>query len=333
MIKARGLSKTFRVHKKEAGLKGSLRSLFAREWTTVHALKGADLDVGAGEIVGLVGANGAGKTTLVKALSGILYPSGGTAEVLGHVPWQRKNEFRRQIALIMGQKAQLWWDLPAGDGFMLLREIYQVPQDRFRANLDALVEALQIRDKLGIQIRRLSLGERMKMELIAALLHQPKVVFLDEPTIGLDLAAQRAIRNFILEYRRRENPAMILTSHYMEDIERLCERIVLMRDGELVYDGPRVKLVSAYASHKVLTAHLRVGETPADGPPRPEAGRAPGEILEWNGTQLKVKVDRADAAAAASHLLQAYPVADLSIEEEDIGTVIEAMLGKKASTA
>jgi ABC-2 type transport system ATP-binding protein len=179
----------------------------------------------------------------------------------------------------------------------------------------------------------LSLGERMKMELIAALLHQPKVVFLDEPTIGLDLAAQRAIREFILEYRRRENPAMILTSHYMEDIERLCERIVLMREGELVYDGPRAKLVSTYARHKVLTAHLRVdGQAgdglPAEGPPRPEPGKAPGEILEWNGILLKVKVDRTEAAAAASHLLQTYPVADLSIEEEDIGTVIEALLRK-----
>jgi ABC-2 type transport system ATP-binding protein len=339
MIKARGLAKTFRVHKKEAGLKGSLRALFTREWTTVHALKGADLDVGAGEIVGLVGANGAGKTTLVKALAGILHPTDGTAEVLGHVPWRRHNDFRRQIALIMGQKAQLWWDLPAADGFLLLREIYQVPRDRFQANLDALVEALQIRDKLGIQIRRLSLGERMKMELIAALLHQPKVVFLDEPTIGLDLAAQRAIREFILEYRRRENPAMILTSHYMEDIERLCERIVLMREGELVYDGPRGKLVSTYARHKVLTAHLRVdaqggvgpaGEaSPAGGPPRPEPGRTPGEILEWNSILLKVKVDRTEAAAAASHLLQTYPVADLSIEEEDIGTVIEELLKKR----
>jgi ABC-2 type transport system ATP-binding protein len=329
MIKARGLSKTFRVHKKEAGLKGSLRSLFVRDWTTVHALKGADLDVGPGEIVGLVGANGAGKTTLVKALAGILYPTGGTAEVLGHVPWQRRNEFRRKIALIMGQKAQLWWDLPAGDGFLLLREIYQVPKEAFHANLDALTDALQVRDKLGIQIRRLSLGERMKMELIAALLHQPKVVFLDEPTIGLDLAAQRAIRAFILEYRRRENPAMILTSHYMEDIERLCERIVLMRDGELVYDGPRAKLVSDYAKHKVLTAHLRAGEAPAEAPPRPEAGRAPGEILEWGATQLKVKVDRSRAAEAASHLLRTYPVADLSIEEEDIGTVIEALIKKE----
>ena len=327
MIKARGLSKTFRVHQKEPGFKGSLRALFVRNWKTVHALKSIDLDVGAGEIVGLVGANGAGKTTLVKALAGILHPTGGTAEVLGHVPWQRHNGFRRQIALIMGQKAQLWWDLPAGDGFLLLREIYQVPKERFEANLKELTEALQIGDKLNIQIRRLSLGERMKMELIAALLHQPKVVFLDEPTIGLDLTAQRAIREFILAYRLRENPAMILTSHYMEDIEKLCERIVLIRDGDLVYDGPRARLLASYARHKVLTVHLRAGEAPVEGPARPAGdAKTPGEILEWNGSQIKIKVDRLEAAAAAAHLLQTYPVADLSIDEEDIGTVIESML-------
>jgi ABC-2 type transport system ATP-binding protein len=326
MIRARGLAKTFRVHRKEPGLMGSVRSLFSRKWQQVHALKGADLDVNPGEIVGLVGANGAGKTTLVKSLAGIIHPTGGTAEVLGYVPWQRKIEFRRRIALIMGQKAQLWWDLPAADGFLLLREIYQIPKDVFRANLDALAGTLRVEEKLNIQIRRLSLGERMKMELIAALLHQPRVVFLDEPTIGLDLSAQRAIREFILGYRRKENPAMILTSHYMEDIEKLCERIVLMRDGELVYDGTTAKLVASYARHKVLTAHLRAGETGPEGPARPD--RAPGEILEWNAASLKLKVERTSAAAAASHLLQTYPVADLSIDEEDIGTVIESMLRK-----
>ncbi len=330
MIRARGLSKTFRVHRKDPGLKGSFRSLFVREWQEVHALNKVDLDVGPGEIVGLVGENGAGKTTLVKALAGIIHPSSGTAEVLGHIPWQRKNAFRRQIALIMGQKAQLWWDLPAGDGFILLREIYQVPEKTFRENLAALSKALRVEDKLNIQLRRLSLGERMKMELIAALLHQPRVVFLDEPTIGLDLAAQRAIREFLLEYRRRENPAMILTSHYMEDIEKLCERIVLMRKGEVVYDGAVTRMITSYARHKVLTAHLQAGGEAPDGvagswaPPRPTEPL--GEILEWNGAMLKVKVDRKDATAVASHLLRTYPVADLSIEEEDIGTVIESML-------
>lgn len=325
MIRVRGLHKTYRMHRKEPGLSGSLRSLFSRKWEEVHALKGVDLDVSPGEIVGLVGENGAGKTTLVKVLSGIIHPTSGIAEVQGYIPWQRKDAFRRQIALIMGQKAQLWWDLPAGDGFILLREIYQMPKDRFQANLDILSKALRVEDKLNIQIRRLSLGERMKMELIAALLHQPKVVFLDEPTIGLDLAAQRAIREFILEYRRRENPAMILTSHYMEDIEKLCERIVLMRKGEVVYDGSVARMVSAYARHKVLTAHLRAGEDGAVSaePARPEDSM--GEILEWNSTILKIKVERESAASVASHLLQNFPVADLKIDEEDIGTVIESM--------
>lgn len=357
MIRVRGLRKTFRVHQKEPGLKGSLKALFSREWQEVHALKGVDLDVEAGEIVGLVGANGAGKTTLVKALAGIIHPTSGTAEVLGFTPWERRNAFRRQIALIMGQKAQLWWDLPAGDGFLLLREIYQIPDDRFRANLDALTLALQVEDKLKVQIRRLSLGERMKMELIAALLHQPKVVYLDEPTIGLDLTAQRAIREFILDYRRRESPAMLLTSHYMEDIEKLCRRIVLVAKGEIVYDGSVSALVSNYAKHKVLTIHLHAdasvaplsadtaGATGPDAAPEPGSGPSGavtlggrvqlvpadlGQVVEAGGQMLRVKVDRAQAAAASSWLLRNLPVADLAIAEEDVGTVIEAMLKREA---
>jgi ABC-2 type transport system ATP-binding protein len=324
MIRARGLSKTYRVHRKEPGLKGSLRSLFFRKWQEVQALKPVDLEVQAGEIVGLVGANGAGKTTLVKALAGIIHPTSGTAEVLGYVPWQRKNAFRRQIALIMGQKAQLWWDLPAGDGFLLLREIYQVPKDRFKANLETLAAVLKVEDKLNIQVRRLSLGERMKMELIAALLHQPKVVFLDEPTIGLDITAQRAIRDFILEYRRRESPAMILTSHYMEDIEALCERLVLIREGQIVYDGSTGRLVADYARHKVLTAHLHARE----GSAAPDMGalKSIGEVLEAGPEIVKLKVERREAASAAGHLLRTFAVADLKIDEEDIGTVIESVL-------
>lgn len=347
MIRVRGLSKTFRVHLKDPGFKGSLKSLFSRRWQEVHALKGVDLDVEAGEIVGLVGANGAGKTTLVKALAGIIHPTSGTAEVLGHVPWQRKNAFRRQIALIMGQKAQLWWDLPAGDGFLLLREIYQIPPDRFRANLEALTAALQVEDKLKIQIRRLSLGERMKMELIAALLHRPRVVFLDEPTIGLDLTAQRAIRDFVLEYRRRESPAMILTSHYMEDIEKLCRRIVLVSKGEIVYDGSVSAMLRDYARHKVLTVHLRADagaiEVRGAGGDSARAGEGGGTgavlelpeslgtVVESGGQMVRVKVERAEAASASAWLLRNLPVADLAIAEEDVGTVIEGMLRGEAA--
>lgn len=331
MIRVRGLRKTFRVHKKEPGFKGSVKSLFSRNWQEVHALKGVDLDVEAGEIVGLVGANGAGKTTLVKALAGVIHPTAGTAEVLGFTPWQRKNAFRRQIALIMGQKAQLWWDLPAGDGFLLLREIYQVPKDKFKANLDALVSALGIEEKLGIQIRRLSLGERMKMELIAALLHGPKVVFLDEPTIGLDLTAQRAIREFILEYRRRESPAMILTSHYMEDIERLCKRIVLVAKGEVVYDGSLKAMMADYARHKVLTLHLHADAPPATGGTAAyDVPASIGQVVEATALTLQIKVPRGEVASASSWLLQNLPVADLAIAEEEVGTVIEAMMKKAA---
>ncbi len=346
MIRVRGLRKTFRVHRKAPGLKGSIKALFSRDWQEVHALKGVDLDVEAGEIVGLVGANGAGKTTLVKALAGIIHPTAGTAEVLGYVPWQRKNAFRRQIALIMGQKAQLWWDLPAGDGFLLLREIYQIPPDRFRASLDELVAALGVEAKLNVQIRRLSLGERMKMELIAALLHSPKVVFLDEPTIGLDLTAQRAIREFILDYRRRESPAMILTSHYMEDIEKLCKRIVLVSQGEIVYDGSVAAMLAGHAKHKVLTVHLRADAaaetTGAETAVAAEAAGAEarillpeglGEVVESGPLTVQVKVARADAAAASSWLLQNLPVADLAIAEEDVGTVIESIMKRGEARA
>ena len=237
MIKVENLHKTFKVHKKEPGLKASGKSLFSRKWIEKKALVDVSLSIGEGEILGLVGANGAGKTTLVKILSGIIHPTSGTTHVLGFNPWERHNDFRKQIALIMGQKAQLWWDLPAEDCFLLLREIYQIPKKQYEENLSFLSNTLNISDQMNIQIRRLSLGERMKMELIAALLHNPRVVFLDEPTIGLDLTAQRAIRQFLLNYRQKHRPAMILTSHYMEDIEQLCERIIILRQGSVVYDG------------------------------------------------------------------------------------------------
>lgn len=325
MIEVSDLRKSFQVHKKQAGLKGSLRGLVNRQWETKHALKGVSLHVAPGEIVGLVGANGAGKTTLVKLLAGIVHPSGGTARVLGHVPWERDNAFRRQIALIMGQKASLWWDLPAADCFLLLQEIYRLPEAEFRASLNRLTGTLGVEKQLNTPIRRLSLGERMKMELIAALLHCPKVVFLDEPTIGLDLNAQRAIREFLLEYRREYQPAMILTSHYMEDIERLCERIVIIREGEFVYDGPLASVLARFAGHKVLTAQLSAE------PDR--AFRLPpglGEIVSADSAAVKFKIPREKMAEAAGLILKSFPVADLSIEEEDISDIIAKLLETRA---
>jgi ABC-2 type transport system ATP-binding protein len=326
MVRVHELSKTFYVHKKAPGLRASLKSLFRRERVAKHAVAGVSLEVKEGEIVGLLGPNGAGKTTLVKMLAGIIHPTGGEAQVLGFTPWERDNRFRRQIALIMGQKAQLWWDLPAADCFLLLKEIYRIPDGEYKETLAYLIDVLDVEKQMNIQIRRLSLGERMKMELIAALLHRPRVVFLDEPTIGLDLSAQRSIRDFILRYREEHKPAMILTSHYMEDIQRLCERIVIIREGEFVYDGPLQKVVELYAESKVIRAHLRKTEQPVriDG-----ELQALGEVVECGDEQICVRVPRGEVAHASARILEIYPVADLAIEEMDVGTIIERIFRER----
>jgi len=327
VIQTKDLSKVFRVHKKTAGFVGSLKSLVKRDWIDKQALKNVSLQVSPGEILGLVGANGAGKTTLVKILAGIIHPTGGSISILGHNPWDRANEFRRQISLIMGQKAQLWWDLPAEDCFLLLREIYQIPHAQYKQNLDYLVQSLAVKDQLNIQIRRLSLGERMKMELIAALLHTPRVVFFDEPTIGLDLTAQNAIRNFILEYRKIHQPAMILTSHYMEDIEKLCPRIAIIKDGQIVYDGELAKVVNTYANHKILSLELE-----GDQSQNPSLIRdLKAEVILQEPNLLKLKVARGDVASVASSILKQMTVKDLSIESEDIGVIIEKLIRRDST--
>jgi ABC-2 type transport system ATP-binding protein len=326
MIEVRELSKTFYVHRKEPGLRGSLRSLFVRKQIAKHAVRSVSFRVDEGEIVGLVGANGAGKTTLVKMLTGIIHPTAGEAHVMGYVPWERDNHLRRRIALIMGQKAQLWWDLPAADCFLLLKEIYRIPDREYGETLDYLAGVLDVRRELQIQIRRLSLGERMKMELIAALLHRPRVVFLDEPTIGLDIAAQRSIRDFLLRYREEHRPAMILTSHYMEDIQRLCKRILIIREGEIVYDGSLQRVKDHYAVHKVIRAHLhKTAEPVSIG----DDLRAFGEVVECDEGQICLRVERADVPRASARILERFPVADLVIEEMDIGTIIERIFRER----
>jgi len=327
MIEVNELSKTFTVHKKAPGLVGSIKSLFAREKVVKTAVKRVSFKVEEGEIVGLVGANGAGKTTLVKMLAGIIHPSSGDATVLGYRPWERDNRLRTRIALVMGQKAQLWWDLPAADGFLLLREIYRLPVDQYERTLGELTEMLGVGQELNIPVRRLSLGERMKMELIATLLHEPRVVYLDEPTIGLDLTAQRSIRDFLLAYRERHRPAMILTSHYMEDIERLCERIMIIREGEFVYDGELEAVKRTYATHKVIRAHLSRNEACGFSIPRAIEGLGEAELSD-DGT-LRLRVPREDVANAAARVLESCSVHDLAIEEMDIGTVIERIFKER----
>jgi ABC-2 type transport system ATP-binding protein len=328
MIDVEHLSKTFWVQRKDPGFLGSVRSLFRRERVRRDAVKDVSFRVEEGEIVGLIGANGAGKTTLVKMMSGIIHPTSGKVSVLGFDPWDREDAFRSRIALIMGQKAQLWWDLPAADCFLLLREIYRVPEERFRKTLGDLAALLKVERDLNVPIRRLSLGERMKMELIAALLHEPRVVFLDEPTIGLDVSAQRAVRDFLLEYRERHRPVMILTSHYMEDIERLCRRVLILREGALVYDGSLERVVANYADHKILTVHLAKGP---DGPPDPRALSALGDVVQSGSDLIRLRVPRPRVASAAAEILRTQAVADLTIEEAEISTIIERILSERTA--
>jgi ABC-2 type transport system ATP-binding protein len=324
MIEVKNLSKEFKIHIKEPGLKGSIQSLIKRNWVIKHALKDVSLEVKEGEILGLIGANGAGKTTLVKILSGIIHPSSGSASVLGYDPWKRNNEYRRQMALIMGQKAQVWWDLPALDSFLLLKEIYQIPDKQYNDSIEFLADALHVKDQLKTQVRKLSLGERMKVELMAALLHRPKVVYLDEPTIGLDLTAQKAIRHFLLNYRKEFKPAMILTSHYMEDIEKLCKRIVIMRQGEFVYDGLLEDVYNKYAKEKVIIANLKQDDWSMKQVS--ENAKELGNIISFEEGILKIKTPREEVTSRSAFLLQNLPVHDLNIEDPDIGDIIEAIM-------
>lgn len=325
MIKVTGLSKVFKVHKKEPGFFGSVKSLFSRTQIEKIAVNNIDLQIEPGEIIGLIGANGAGKTTLTKILSGIIHPSSGSVSVLGHNPWDRKNEYRQQMSLIMGQKAQLWWDLPAMDGFLLLKEIYQIPDDEYNESIDYLSECLMIKDQLKVQVRKLSLGERMKVELMAALLHKPKVVFLDEPTIGLDLMAQKAVREFIKSYRKKYKPIMILTSHYMDDIEELCERVVIIKDGSFIYDGSLNKIKTKYATNKLITATTKSPEKLnlfVTGFPK-ELGS-----IKVSDLKIQIQSPRDKVMDAATYLMSNMPVIDLNIQEEEISEIIEQIMRK-----
>lgn len=301
MIQVKNLNKTFTSHVKEPGLKGSIKSLFSREMRKKEALKSVNLEIKQGEIVGLIGANGAGKTTLVKILSGIVHPTSGEATVLGHVPWERSNEYRRQMSLIMGQKNQVWWDLPALDSFILLKEIYQIPDAQYKYNLEFLADTLMIKDQLKVQVRKLSLGERMKVELMAALMHNPKVIFMDEPTIGLDITAQKAVRQFMRNYQKEYRPITILTSHYMEDIKELCPRIVIIKEGEFVYDGSLNDVQKMMGDEKVLS-------------------------ITTQDNTFKVSVPRHELSKRTQELFEEHYILDLNIQDPSIEDVIESLM-------
>jgi ABC-2 type transport system ATP-binding protein len=322
IIQVSDLTKTFYNTKRSPGFGGALRSLFSREKTAVTAVDKVSFAIGEGELVGFLGPNGAGKTTTLKMLTGIVYPTSGKASVLGHTPWERKKAFQKQISLVMGQKNQLWWDLPASESFILLREIYEVPEAKYRATLNELTELLDVGALLGTQVRKLSLGERMKLELIAALLHSPRVLFLDEPTIGLDVVSQKRIREFIKTYNRTQGTTIILTSHYMDDIQELCEKVVIIDHGHVIFADRLAVLVSRYNHTRLL--RLQFSETVEEA----DAARF-GTICEFDGTSVTLEVPREASTKVAAAVLDALPVADIMIEEIGAEEVIRNLFQGK----
>jgi ABC-2 type transport system ATP-binding protein len=323
IVKVSHLVKHYQVHEKEPGLKGSLKSLFARKYKDVKAVNDISFSIEKGELVGFIGPNGAGKTTTLKCLSGLLYPTSGKVEVLGHTPWDRKPAFQKQFALVMGQKNQLWWDLPAIETFNLNKEIYEVPQVQYKKTLSTLVELLDVQDILKVQVRRLSLGQRMKCELIAALLHNPKVLFLDEPTIGLDVVMQKVMRDFIKEYNREFNSTIILTSHYMGDVKELCQRVIIIDHGQVMFDGALKDVIQKYARNKILTVTFNQDVKKSDL-------QVIGDVRSFEPPSARINVPRQDAPRQAAKLLTDFPVADINIEEPPIEAIIrEAFAGTK----
>jgi ABC-2 type transport system ATP-binding protein len=318
VIEIRGLRKSYRVYQKQEGLLASFRGLFHREHRDVHAVRGIDLDVAKGEFVAFLGPNGAGKTTTLKLLSGVVTPTAGEARVLGYVPWERDNDYRRRFALVMGQKNQLWWDLPAQESFQLHQKIYCIDPSAFKQTKDELVDLLDVGKLLGRPVRELSLGERMKMELIAALLHSPEVLFLDEPTIGLDVVAQHNIQQFLKHYQQVRGITILLTSHYMKDVAALCKRVVIIAGGQIVHDGSLEGVIDRFSDYKVLTLDFAGEQMPSD------LARY-GEVLEVAPPRARIEVDRNKIASVLSTVLANYAIQDVSVEDPPLEDVIASL--------
>ena len=317
-VEIEGLAKSYRVYQKQEGLRASLVGLWRREYRTVQAVRGIDLRVEQGEFVAFLGPNGAGKTTTLKLLSGVITPTSGTARVLGHVPWKRENAYRRRFALIMGQKNQLWWDLPAQESFRLHQQIYRIEPAKFEQTRDTLVDLLAVGKLLGQPVRELSLGERMKMELIAALLHSPEVLFLDEPTIGLDVVAQHSIQTFLRHYQQTRRVTILLTSHYMKDVAALCKRVVVMADGRIMYDGSLAGIIDRFSGYKLVTLQL-AGDQPPD-----DLGRY-GDVVELSLPKVKIRIDRREVPEVLAAILARHAVEDVSVEDPPLEEVIASL--------
>jgi ABC-2 type transport system ATP-binding protein len=318
VIEIRGLSKSYRVYQKKEGLGASLRGLLHREYRDVQAVRAIDLDVEKGEFVAFLGPNGAGKTTTLKLLSGVITPSAGQARVLGYVPWERDNDYRRRFALVMGQKNQLWWDLPAQESFALHQKIYRIDPAAFARTRQELVDLLGVEKLLGRPVRELSLGERMKMELISALLHSPEVLFLDEPTIGLDVVAQHNIQQFLKHYQRIRGITILLTSHYMKDVAALCKRVVIIAGGRIVYDGSLDGIIDQFSNYKVVTLDFADERMPGDFAEL-------GDVVELAPPRVKLEVDRSEIAAVLAKVLDSYAIQDVSVEDPPLEEVIASL--------
>jgi ABC-2 type transport system ATP-binding protein len=323
VIEVENLSRTFRTYRKRPGLAGALRGLFHREYELVEAVKSISFTIAPGELVGFLGPNGAGKTTTLKMLAGLLYPTRGTARVLGYTPWERKDGYRRQFALVLGQKNQLWWDLPARESLELNARIYGIPREVMERTVAEMTELLAVRDKLNVLVRELSLGERTKLELTAALLHQPKVLFLDEPTIGLDVVSQKAVREFLRHHNHARHTTILLTSHYMADIEELCRRVIIIDRGSLFFDGRLGEILDRFADFKLVT----IRGPDIQGRPGIDLQRY-GEAIEQTPGTIRLKVKRDRVIPVCKALLDELPVHDIDIQEVPVEDIIRQLFAR-----
>lgn len=325
-IEVHGLTKAFRTYKKQPGFRGAVRGLFKREYEQTLAAREVSFTVEPGELVGFLGPNGAGKTTTLKMLAGLLHPTSGTANVLGYVPWERADGYRRQFALLLGQKNQLWWDLPARESLELNAKIYGIDRKVFESTVGELTELLEVKDKLNVMVRELSLGERMKMELIAALLHQPKVLYLDEPTIGLDVVSQKKVREFLRHHNATRRTTILLTSHYMTDIQELCQRVIIIDQGTIFFDGRLSAIIDRFADFKLVTIECE------PGPERPAGALAKyGEVIERTSATVKFKVKRDRVVPVCQALFADLPVRDIDIQEVPIEDIIRELFARKSA--